>query len=498
MSRKALKKILGDVGSGKDIIPLFLEARRSPSQVYCALKSFLESPDKTLVRKVAAKYKVSPQYLYDRISDIVEKVDRFRETNPYAVLNLTFHADAKAIQNNWKALQKKWHPDRQGGGNDSLLMTQKINDAYQILKTPESRKAYDKQYAPFLAIAKDIEDHSSHSFQRRERRLALKVFLIGGVLFIVTLSYLWSLRSHHPAQPVKTTTNYMNKKTREIDQVTQVRKEPEAREIVETYVAKGKTSVPSVSELRDVSREAPRAKHEMKAAKKTAEKKPLIVKESFDGACLTDKARETSKEKHVRKRVTCLAADIQGGKILSYHTSVDYVFSTPLGGSRGKGFPHVGGHANFRGRVTLVQAEKKQKKQVNGKVAFRQVEKETEGPFGEPGKVVKKYFECYCRGDDKGLFSLFDENAVENGIPVREAINNYKAFFRCLKVVRFDFREKKRETRGGKYFMDGSYVMEYKKASGEKKFKNEGKVSFVVVRDKGNKWLIKNVEYHSN
>ncbi len=46
--------------------------------------------------------------------------------------------------------------------------------------------------------------------------------------------------------------------------------------------------------------------------------------------------------------------------------------------------------------------------------------------------------------------------------------------------------------------MDGSYVMEYKKASGEKKFKNEGKVSFVVVRDKGNKWLIKNVEYHSN
>jgi hypothetical protein len=265
MSRKALKRILGDIGSGKDIIPLFLEARQSPSEVFWTLKSFLENPDKTLARKIAARHKVSPQYLYDRISDVVEKIDRFREANPYAVLNLTYHADAAAIQNSWKALLKEWHPDRQGGGEDGLLMAQKINDAYQTLKSPESRKAYDKQFAPFLAIAKDIEDNSTHFSPRGERHLALKVSLIGGILLVVALSYLWSIRSRQGSPPVRLANFAGGKKAGETGQAVRKREEPK-KDIPKKQVTGVNVASSPVSKTPETSPKAPRPKREAKPA----------------------------------------------------------------------------------------------------------------------------------------------------------------------------------------------------------------------------------------
>ncbi len=151
-----------DILAGKELVPLFAESNRAPSVVYWGLKDFLEHPDDVLIRKVVAKFKVSPQYLIDRVEQIISQIDQFRETNPYSILDLTYEADLSEIENQWKRIVKKWHPDgkKERGWHDSLVMTQKVNEAYEILKSPHSRLAYNQTYIPLLAIVKDIEDHS--------------------------------------------------------------------------------------------------------------------------------------------------------------------------------------------------------------------------------------------------------------------------------------------------------------------------------------------------
>jgi len=190
-----LKKILENVASGEDTVSLFLNMGQSPSVIYWSLKDFLRDPDLLLAREVAEKYKVSSQYLFDRIGDVIERIDRFKETNPYAVLNLTYQADAASIQDSWKRMLKKWHPDRHGDRDEYLTMTQKINDAYMILKSLDTRRAYDKQYAPFLMIVKDIEARRRPSRLGRKRIPFLRWrYLVLAILIVLAGLFVWKVR----------------------------------------------------------------------------------------------------------------------------------------------------------------------------------------------------------------------------------------------------------------------------------------------------------------
>ena len=190
-----LKKILENIASGGDIVSLFLKADQPPSMIYWSLKDFLGDPDLFLAQEVAEKHKVNSQYLLDRVSDVIERIDRFRETNPYAVLNLTYQADAASIQDSWKRMLKKWHPDRHGNRNESLTMTQKINDAYMILKSLDTRRAYDKQYAPFLMIVKDIEARERPPRLGRKRIPILKWrYLVLAILIVLAGLFVWKVR----------------------------------------------------------------------------------------------------------------------------------------------------------------------------------------------------------------------------------------------------------------------------------------------------------------
>jgi DnaJ-class molecular chaperone len=63
--------------------------------------------------------------------------------NYYNVLGINEKASKDEIKKAYRSLQMKYHPDKNGGNQESNNMTQKINEAYETLGDEEKRKEYD-------------------------------------------------------------------------------------------------------------------------------------------------------------------------------------------------------------------------------------------------------------------------------------------------------------------------------------------------------------------
>jgi molecular chaperone DnaJ len=62
----------------------------------------------------------------------------------YDILEVERTADDGALKTSFRKLAMKWHPDRNPGDNDSEHRFKEINEAYDILKDPQRRAAYDR------------------------------------------------------------------------------------------------------------------------------------------------------------------------------------------------------------------------------------------------------------------------------------------------------------------------------------------------------------------
>jgi curved DNA-binding protein len=68
----------------------------------------------------------------------------------YRVLQVTRDAEPEVIERAFKALSRKYHPDT-GPAEERAQRTrrmQTINEAYRILRDPESRRSYDRGLGP--------------------------------------------------------------------------------------------------------------------------------------------------------------------------------------------------------------------------------------------------------------------------------------------------------------------------------------------------------------
>lgn len=68
---------------------------------------------------------------------------RSREIDPYAVLQVAREADAEVIAAAYRALARRFHPDVAGDRGTDRMRT--INAAWEILRSPERRAAFDRQ-----------------------------------------------------------------------------------------------------------------------------------------------------------------------------------------------------------------------------------------------------------------------------------------------------------------------------------------------------------------
>src|SRR5256714_14349150 len=62
----------------------------------------------------------------------------------YDVLGVERTADESELKSAFRKLAMKWHPDRNPGDKSSEVRFKEINEAYEILKDPDKRAAYDR------------------------------------------------------------------------------------------------------------------------------------------------------------------------------------------------------------------------------------------------------------------------------------------------------------------------------------------------------------------
>jgi molecular chaperone DnaJ len=62
----------------------------------------------------------------------------------YETLEVDRTADEGALKSSFRKLAMKWHPDRNPGDKESEVRFKEINEAYDVLKDPQKRAAYDR------------------------------------------------------------------------------------------------------------------------------------------------------------------------------------------------------------------------------------------------------------------------------------------------------------------------------------------------------------------
>jgi molecular chaperone DnaJ len=63
--------------------------------------------------------------------------------NYYTILGINENASPEEIKKAYRTLQMKWHPDKNGNSQESINMTQKLNQAYEILGDEQKKEEYD-------------------------------------------------------------------------------------------------------------------------------------------------------------------------------------------------------------------------------------------------------------------------------------------------------------------------------------------------------------------
>ena len=492
MNRKSLKRILEEIVAGKELIPLFMDSGIAPSTLYWMLKGFLKAPDRALCRKVASRGKVSTQYLLDRLGSLIDQVDEFLGTNPYSTLNVTYQADFSRIHQSWKELLKEWHPDKKNGGEDSLEMTQRINDAYRVLKEPELREKYDQQFAPLLAIVKDIEEHPVPAFERGGfHPLSGKTASVLGLMIsiIIFVSWLASRRTPHPR------TKGMKK------MVMPPKVEVLAsHKLVTGHVTRGRAGLGfPPTRPHDRSRKGERAvlpkfpgKISVHGAAEYGELPiPLLSRQGT--LCFTERM---------------LTARIMGqAGIMRGKATTIRLERPPRTASASQRHPRrmaTSQHPPAQGNIRVqrkawtslaVHGFPSEGKGVETKVAKFVFPAPDQGMGGaSPLQVIQRYQTCYREMNTASLYPLFDTEAVENGIPIKASLENTRVFMKLLKIVRFDLKRKVSHRVGNLYFYYGTYTLEYQKPNGKRRFKKKGPISFMLEWE-DHHWLIREVNY---
>src|ERR1700716_4700421 len=62
----------------------------------------------------------------------------------YETLEVERTADDSKLKAAFRKLAMKWHPDKNPGDNSSEVKFKEINEAYEVLKDPDKRAAYDR------------------------------------------------------------------------------------------------------------------------------------------------------------------------------------------------------------------------------------------------------------------------------------------------------------------------------------------------------------------
>lgn len=120
-------------------------------------------------------------------------------SNYYDVLGVTPTAEPVTISAAYRALIKKYHPDRNAGDAEAIRRTRLLNEAYEVLCDPEARGRYDA-----LTISRHARELDGKARpQRTPRALSSAAFIakiLGSIAALAVLGLVISWLVRAPAQ----------------------------------------------------------------------------------------------------------------------------------------------------------------------------------------------------------------------------------------------------------------------------------------------------------
>jgi DnaJ-class molecular chaperone len=107
------------------------------------------------------------------------------EKNYYKILQIDPSAEPEIVQAAYKRLALKYHPDT-SSFSDATRRMQEINEAYDVLRDPLKRAAFDQQFTdraqqPIRASEHQPQQETTPRAAERQSRGDLRLALVSGV-----------------------------------------------------------------------------------------------------------------------------------------------------------------------------------------------------------------------------------------------------------------------------------------------------------------------------
>ncbi|MGD9650752.1 MAG: LysM peptidoglycan-binding domain-containing protein [Candidatus Dadabacteria bacterium] len=150
------ERIVSELVDGKDIRLIAERFSRDRVFYFHVLRDIAagdRSPNFKLLRKIAAKRKVSTDFIIEQARLVINyTIPNYQSEAPdyYKTLGVDREASEEEIRRNWIELMKSNHPDL--AGSDASERAKLINEAYGVVGNREKRDAYDRKFLPPVPV----------------------------------------------------------------------------------------------------------------------------------------------------------------------------------------------------------------------------------------------------------------------------------------------------------------------------------------------------------
>lgn len=86
----------------------------------------------------------------------------------YLLLEISENATNEEIKSAFRKQAIKWHPDKNPNLDTTNIM-QELNEAYIMLKDPEARARYDKEYQKYKGFKNEKEKSTNKTYSSKEK-----------------------------------------------------------------------------------------------------------------------------------------------------------------------------------------------------------------------------------------------------------------------------------------------------------------------------------------
>lgn len=467
IDQQKYESIISEIIYTKDIQALVSKYLKDKIYYYSILHDICdpESNNRSIVKNTALEYKLSQGYVREQSNTILSYLSpEPPEIDYYKILDVSPDASKEEIRKSWTRLMKDHHPDVIG--ERGLEMSRKINEAYSILKDENKKRIFDERRMPFLDVK-----------VRKYRKIKItgtqkKILAVAGLFVLIILFFLSVYSKNERTELAEFRSNDFTAK-------------PENSNTISTSkIDENKRLLDQIEKIKPAGSDYTKRvdNNEGKVIEENGMRgSPVVVPAGIDTEKETIPKEKPTHEDKVEK----LQADIP-----SEEKSVKKTVKK-IDDKVQKNDENKVEHEKGVSKKNYISAEKPSLKDSSG----LDQNVKTKPTSSSLYKFVSDYVTAYKNMDIKKISSLFHDDAMENGLPISEALDLYASNFSKNEIIKYDLKinsTKIDETSG---YVDSNFVIIFEKLSNREIKSTNGKITWNLVWDDEN-WKIKDINYN--